>query len=245
MLNDARRHIGSHDPLQLSGLELLSEAELDDMLRVLDLHLHLPGTARSAGGPRPERGRPAGKSKAGSIVSAALFYGLLFCLIGCAFLLAQGDKKPIFGYSFMNVITGSMKSVIPPGSMVVVKKVAPDTIRVGDDITYAKDDETSVTHRIIGIIENFEGTGERGFETQGVDNDTPDFEIVRAANVVGAVRFHIPKVGQWLEWLRGNLFIVLGFTAGFVLLAILLKGVFKKAPEEKRRAQARRLLSAY
>jgi len=168
--------------------------------------------------------------KGWNIVSACLFYGLLLCLVGGAFLLSRGDKKPIFGYSFMNVLTWSMQSEIPQGSLVILKKVDPDTIRISDDITFMRDAETPVTHRVIGIMEDFEGTGERGFETQGVDNPAPDFDIVPAANVVGAVKTHVPRVGAWLEWLNGHLIITLGFALGLILLFILLKGAFGKKP---------------
>jgi len=218
-----------NDGAALSGLELLSEAELDSMLRILDRYAQPVRTGPATGpGPaaRPKRGM-------GKIIADVLFYGLLLCLVGGAFLLAQGDKKPVLGYSFMNVITGSMRSVYPIGSMVIVKEVDVDEIEIGDDITFAKDNETAVTHRVIGITDDYEGTGERGFETQGVDNVAPDFEIVRAVNVVGVVQYHVPNVGQWLEWLRSNLVITLCFTAGLLLLVILLKGAFRKNPEHE------------
>jgi signal peptidase I len=230
--------------MQLRELEVFSDAELDSMLRILDSYMQ-SADSRHIAGPAAQAKRSV-KRRAGSIVSAVLFYGLLLCLVGGAFLLSQGDKKPILGYSFMNVITPSMQSVIPMGSLVVVKEVGRDTIRIGDDITFMKDAETTVTHRVIGITEDYEGSGERGFETQGVDNDAPDFEIVRAANVVGVVKFHVQRVGEWLEWLRGNLVITLCFTAGFLLLAVLLKGAFRKSPEnqnepkEKKKTQTQR-----
>ena len=210
--------------LQLSGLELLCEAELDAMIQTLDLCLK-PEDRR---GPITGRREPAPRRKAGGIVSAVLFYGLLICLVGGAFLLSRGDKRPVFDYSFMNVLTWSMEPDIPQGSMVIVRRADPAAIRIGDVITYMKDDKTSVTHRVIGITENFEGSGERGFETQGDGNDTPDFAIVPAINVVGVVKVHVPRVGGWLEWLRGNLAMALAFTAGSVLLAVLLKGAFRK-----------------
>jgi len=234
---------GGHFPAPyLPDLESLSEADLDDMIQVLDSCLNPAGRCS----PAAVRTVPKPRSKAGRIISAVLFYGLLVCLVGGAFLVSRGEKKPIFGYSFMNVMTWSMESAIPQGSMVIIRQVDPATIQIGDDITYTKDAETSVTHRVIGITENFEGSGERGFETQGVDNDTPDFAIVPAVHVAGMVKAHIPKVGNWLEWLRGNLTLTLGFTAGFVLLAILLKGAFKKNPKENPRTlkQPRRLLPA-
>jgi signal peptidase len=179
---------------------------------------------------------PAAKKSGGKtlrILFNLLFYALLAALVAGAFFLSRGDKKPVFGYSFMNVITWSMEPVIPQGSLVVNRAVDPNTIQIGDDITYMKDADTNVTHRVVGITEDFEGSGARGFETQGVDNENPDFEIVRAANVVGVVRFHAARVGGWLEWLRAHLLITAGFALGIVLLFVFLKGAFRRRPEEE------------
>ena len=221
--------------MTLPDLELFSVSEINGMLRLLDRCMK---TADRRGGVPAARRKAGGR--AGKIIFDVLFYGLLLCLIGGALLISRGSKKPVFGYSFMNVISGSMQSVYPVDSLVVIKGVDKNTIRIGDDITYMKDAETAVTHRVIGITEEYDGSGERGFETQGVDNDAPDFEIVRAANVVGVIKYHVPKVGQWLEWLRGNLAITLCFTAGIVLLVILLKGAFKKAPDDKNKQEKKK-----
>jgi len=178
--------------------------------------------------------KPRSGNKARRIISAVLFYGLLATLIAAAFFISQGNKRPVFGYSFMNVITWSMEPDIPQGSLVIVRQADPGTIQIGDDIAFMRDPETSVTHRVIGIVENHEGRGERGFETQGINNDSPDFDIVPAVNVAGVVKLSVPRVGNWLEWLRANLILVSCFAAGIVVLALLLKGAFKKSPAEKK-----------
>jgi len=189
-----------------------------------------------------DQGKQVNKTR--RFITTALFYGLLFCLIGGAFFISQGTKMPIFGYSFMNVLTGSMQRELPQGSMIVIKQVDPNTIQIGNDITYMQDTDTAVTHRVIGIIENYENSGARGFETKGIENTVPDFEIVSAVNVVGVVKYHIPRVGAWLEWLRNNLILVLCFTGGFILLIILLKGALKRDPEEKQTSLTQPVKSA-
>ena len=211
------------------------EALLDELIALVDRVC-----PQASGGCMPDS-PPASKGhKIWGVVSSCLFYGLLLSLVAGAFLLSQGDKKPILGYSIMNVLTWSMQSEIPQGSLVIIRDVDPGTIQINDDITYMKDTHTHVTHRVIGITEDFGGSGERGFETQGVDNDTPDFDIVPAENVIGVVKAHIPRVGAWLEWLRGHLLITLGFAIGLILLFILLKGAFKKPPGDDRRQSVRR-----
>jgi len=221
--------------LNTMALALLHDEIPDDEMLLDELLALVERVCPQAADGWQARSMPAGQSRRymiWNILSACLFYGLLLCLVGGAFLLSQGDKKPIFGYSFMNVRTWSMQSEIPQGSLVILKKTDPAAIQIRDDITFMRDPETPVTHRVIGITEDFEGTGERGFETQGIDSDAPDFDIVRAENVVGTVKFHIPMAGAWLEWLHEHLLITLGFAAGFILLFILLKGAFGKKPSK-------------
>ncbi|MCL2106639.1 MAG: signal peptidase I [Oscillospiraceae bacterium] len=220
----------------LRGQTLLSEGEMDKLIDLLDACLGARAEPEAPWGlpaaPGPGK-RPAGyarKATARKIISAVLFYGLLSMLVLGAFLISRGDKKPVFGYTFANVLTWSMQPEIPQGSLVIIKDVDPDTLEIGDDITYMQNAETSVTHRIIGITEDLGGTGQRGFETQGIDNDAPDFELVPAVNVVGKVVFHAPLLGEWLDILRRNLLLFAGFTAGLILLAVFLRGALKKGP---------------
>ena len=212
------------------------EALLDELITLVDEKLTPldPGWPELSdiSLPEPKPDKQASRKKVRKIVADVLFFGFLIFLIVGAFFISQGDKKPVFGYSLMNVLTWSMEPEIPQGALVIVKETDPNAIQIGDDITYMKDSETSVTHRVIGITENFGNTGERGFETQGIANDTPDFDIVPADNVAGVVKAHVPLLGSWLTWLRTNLLLTLGFTVGLVLLFILLKGALKKPPEE-------------
>jgi len=193
----------------------------------------------------PENTEPPEREKKGKktlrIISTVLFYTFIVCLIGGAVFLARGGegKRPFLGYSFMHVLTPSMQSVIPQDSLVINKSIDPNDLKPGDIITYMQDEDTAVTHRVIAITENYEDSGERGFETKGDENDAPDFDIVPAIHVVGIVRFHVPRVGGWLAWIQENLFILLGFTVGIILFFILLKGALKKSPEEKAEKHAR------
>ena len=103
---------------------------------------------------------------------------------------SDGAPRSLAGYSGMIVLTESMQSEIPKGSLVIAQQVDPETLQIGDDITYMANQTTSVTHRIVGINENYENTGQRAFQTQGIMNDQPDSQPVPAVNVVGKVVFH-------------------------------------------------------
>ena len=218
------------------------EALLDELIGLVDRALSPKRPENSfADFPPPPAQEKSPRNKTSRIVADILFYGLLAALVVGAFFISRADKTPVFGFSLSNVLTWSMEPDIPQGALLVIRETDPGLIQIGDDITYMKDPETSVTHRVIGITEDFEGSGGRGFETQGIANDTPDFDIVPAVNVVGVVRASVPMLGSWLVWLRGNLLLFAGFTVGIILLAFLLKGALRKNPEEvKRKKRSRR-----
>ena len=178
---------------------------------------------------RPKKGR------AGKIIGEVVFYGLLLLLIIAALFVrttSDGAPKSLAGYSGMIVLTESMQSEIPKGSLVITKTVEPETLQIGDDITYMANQTTSVTHRIIGIIENYENTGQRAFQTQGIMNDQPDSQPVPAVNVVGKVVFHSETLGVVASFI-GSYWPLLLFALAVVFVLIYVLGrIFKSPPKE-------------
>ena len=178
---------------------------------------------------RPKKGR------AGKIIGEVVFYGLLLLLIAAVLFIrttSDGAPKSLAGYSGMIVLTESMQSEIPKGSLVIAKTVEPETLQIGDDITYMANQTTSVTHRIIGIIENYEGTGQRAFQTQGIMNAQPDSQPVPAVNVVGKVVFHSEILGN-IASLIGSYWPLLLFALAVVFVLIYVLGrIFKNPPKE-------------
>lgn len=183
-----------------------------------------------------EAQRPSKKNKAWKIIGEVVFYGLLVLLILSAlFIRTAGDGAPksLAGYSGMIVLTESMQSEIPKGSLVIAKQVDGNTLEIGDDITYMANQTTSVTHRIVGIVENYENTGERAFETQGVMNDRPDNQLVPAVNVVGKVVFHSEVLGTIAGFIGDYWPALLIVLAVGIVLVNVLGRIFRKDKEEK------------
>jgi len=141
----------------------------------------------------------------------------------------SGAPKTVFNYSYFTVLSPSMQDEIPQGSFILVKQVDPRELQAGDNITYMSDLSTSVTHKIVAIYENYDGSGVRGFQTQGVNNLNPDREIVYEANVVGKVVLVIPVAGAVLSNLGENAFLVFILFALCVLLSFFLRGVFTRS----------------
>ena len=175
------------------------------------------------------------KGRAGKIIGECVFYGLLLLLILSAVFVrttSDGSPRSLAGYSGMIVLTESMQSEIPKGSLVITKTVDPQSLQIGDDITYMANQTTSVTHRIIGIIENYENTGQRAFQTQGIMNDQPDSQPVPAVNVVGKVVFHSETLGVVASFI-GSCWPLLLFALAVVFVLIYVLGrIFKSPPKE-------------
>jgi signal peptidase len=167
---------------------------------------------------------------AGRAVGIA-FYGLLAFLVIAVFLYGNNGEKSrqLFGFSIFTVLTKSMQSELPQGSLILVQRVDSTLLEIGDDITYLQPEGPTITHRIVAIEENADGNGVRGFRTQGVSNPEPDPDLVFAPNVVGRVIFHMEKVGVVLQAIRENL--VLSAVIGILLLGLFeaVRVLFQKS----------------
>ena len=174
----------------------------------------------------PPEETKTGKGKwLGNIVFYILLTGL-FIFIESAVISQSEDTTPrnIAGFSPMIVLSDSMRDVYARDDFILTRAVEPRSLSVGDDITFITEQNRTVTHRIVGIRENHLSTGQRGFETKGVNNTTVDSEIVHARNVVGRVIFSSSTIGHVLGFIRENM--LLAFIT-FVLLLIFLDVLVK------------------
>ena len=186
--------------------------------------LPLPGELIRKGQPEPGK-KQRGKA---AVIADIVFYmaiGLVL-LIAISSGSSGGAPRSIMGYSYFTVLTSSMQKEIPKGSLILVRQVEPQKLEVGNNITFMRDASTSVTHKIVGIYENYQGSGGRGFQTQGVNNANPDREIVYENNVVGKVLFGVPMAGAVLSGLAANIYIVFIVFGLCLILSFSLRGLF-------------------
>jgi signal peptidase len=166
-------------------------------------------------------------------------FGLLayLPLLAAALLLHfssdSNQTRIIFGYSAFAIASGSMTPDLPENSLAIVKVSDPAFIKVGDDIFFIRTDRNIVTHRVIGIEENYMQSGMRGFKTKGTANQEPDREIAYADNVIGKVIFHSPVVGSVLTYLKSHVWFVSFMFFAAVSLAALLTFIFKEQNASK------------
>lgn len=113
------------------------------------------------------------------------------------------------------VLSSSMSPAIGAGDVVFVSDVDPETIEVGDVVTYAPSGEPlssqgdRITHRVVDVVEREDG---QYFETKGDANDSPDAALVPASHVVGRIVFHVP--------LLGHLVVAAGTRLGIIALVV-------------------------
>jgi len=166
------------------------------------------------------------RPRAWTFLKGFLFYATLAAIVFSAFLFSgdpTGPPQDIAGFSAMTVLTRSMQSVLPQHALIVTRKADPQTIQVGDDITFLTPNNATVTHRVIEVLENHQNSGMRGFRTQGVENENPDAEVVLAQNVIGRVIFHNLTIGRTVHLVRNNILLAGIGLALLILVAVLTK----------------------
>ena len=165
--------------------------------------------------------KKAGKifSRIMAVISVVIF--ILGLTIFVSVLRASAGKAPsVFGFSVLQVTSGSMEPEIPVGGIVVVRKVKPESLKVGDVISfYSNDVDISGkvnTHRIVEIKQS--ESGEKIFRTKGDANEYADTAAVFEIDLVGKMILNLGSVG-------GSVFDVLR-NPTIILIFIVLPLIF-------------------
>lgn len=139
------------------------------------------------------------------------------------------------------VLSGSMEPAYPTGSLIYVKKVPPENVRVGDPITFVLNEDLVVaTHRVTEV----DSEGQR-FTTKGDANDAEDGAPVHFNNLIGTPVFCIPYLGYLSDYLTQPPGMYIGWSVMAVLLLLLFTPELlrlaeksdRKAAEKKRAAE--------
>ena len=114
---------------------------------------------------------------------------LITVIIVICFSIMRSNKQKyinVFGYSIMQVVTGSMANTINVKDIVIVK-ITKD-VKNNDIISY-EDNNVIITHRVIRMTDKY-------IVAKGDANNAEDKPITKD-KVVGKVVCIIPKVGVW------------------------------------------------
>jgi signal peptidase I len=120
--------------------------------------------------------------------------------------IKKKDYANYFGYTYMNIISGSMADAINVDDYVFIKLNAKD-LKEGDVITFASSDTrfagTIITHRIIKKNYNSK-TKSYTFQTKGDNNNVADSALVSPNDIFGKVILKIPKLGYLRDFLASD-----------------------------------------
>ena len=137
------------------------------------------------------------------------------------------NDRDLFGYKAFICRSDSMKATdFASGDLVFVKEVSPNTIKVGDIISYRSEDSDTFgetfTHKVRSLIKDEEG--QPCFitygTTTGVDDDLP----VKYTQFQGLYKFDIPKLGTFFTFLKTTPGYFICIFLPFMLL-ILMQGI--------------------
>jgi len=127
---------------------------------------------------------------------------------------------------------------VPQDSLIIVQRVNPNELGIGDIITFYLDPQTVLTQYITEVHDDaYAITGTLAFETSGLGT-THDI-LIPDANVMGQVIFFYPELGALLieipsMVLNPDYFVpVLGAYIGIMVLVFLLRGLFSKGKIKK------------
>lgn len=137
----------------------------------------------------------------------------LFIILALNLMTTKSDKLfEIIGFRSYTVLSGSMEPEFYPGDMVIIKHKNKTDIEVNDIVTYRDNDGVIITHRII------EKTA-HGYITKGDNNNVEDDDIVKPENIIGEVKFSIPRLGYLINFLSRPMVIAIEMflLAGFIL----------------------------
>ena len=139
------------------------------------------------------------------------------------------------------ILTSSMEPGLPPGTLVIVKPIDPQDIRIGTIVTYQLDsgEQAVVTHRVIEIQgPNLPG-GDSSFITKGDANSAPDAKPVLPVQVRGAVWYSVPWIGWVNNVVNGDMrAIVIPIVAGLLFLYAGWMIVSNRLEARRRRRRA-------
>lgn len=146
---------------------------------------------------------------------------LLLAIVVILLILLQGLR--FIGLTPYSVLSGSMESVYPTGSLLYVRDVEPSQLEVGDVITYEMTGGTLCTHRIVELVPDEEDSGVIRFRTKGDENDSADSVLVGYNAVVGKAVFCIPFLGYLATYMAvpPGKYLAIAVVAAIILIEII------------------------
>ena len=133
-----------------------------------------------------------------------------------------GNVPRIFGYSVMNIVSGSMEEEIPKGSYILIKKVSPEEIEKDDIICFYSTDPKIYgmpnTHRV--VEEPIVTDSGIEFITKGDANPINDTETAKGDRLIGVYVKNLDGLTSFTNVLSGNIIIIVIISLQICIVAM-------------------------
>lgn len=166
------------------------------------------------------------------VISSALIVSVVllsFLLYGLQF----------FGLRAYSVLSPSMQSAYPVGSLIYVKQVDTKILKIGDPITFYLDGNVVATHRIVELVPDQDNPDKMLFRTKGDENEEPDKKLVAPESVIGKPVFCIPYLGflgTYISQPPGR-YIAITFVIVVILIEIMIDIILDSNKSKSKSAQ--------
>ncbi len=168
-----------------------------------------------------------------------IFSAVTTVLVVLAVLLAVAlVGVRVVGYTPYTILSGSMEPTYHVGSLIYVKQVDPADLKVGDPITFALDEDTIATHRIIEIVPDEEDPSVLRFATKGDANDVADGSLVHYKNIIGTPVFTVPYLGYVADYIQHPPGMYTAIAAGVILLLLVFIPDMFDDDKKKKKAES-------
>lgn len=139
-----------------------------------------------------------------------------------------------FGFQIYTVVSGSMEPTYHVGSLIYVREVDTNTLKVKDPITFQLGDNTIATHRIVEIVPDEQDSTKYSFRTKGDANEDIDANLVEPNKVLGKAYFTVPYLGYLATYIQsypGNM-VAICTAIALIILVIMIDLLTEETKDE-------------
>ena len=134
----------------------------------------------------------------------------------------RGEVPRVFGYSLINIISGSMEPEIKQGDYILIEDIDPAEVEKGDIICFYSTDPSIYgypnTHCVVEepYIEN----GEYYYVTQGIANPIPDKQPAEGGRLIGRYVTTLDAMTSFLQFISNNMLMVIVLPLGLGMVVM-------------------------
>ena len=151
-------------------------------------------------------------------------------VVGIIAAKLRGEVPYFFGYSIMNIVSGSMGDTIPEGSYILIQKTDAADIRNGDIICFYSDEQAirgyPNTHRV--VEDPIHGANGIEFVTKGDANPTTDSVTAKGHRLIGRYVKNLNGLTSLSNMLQDNGILIISIVLPALCVAVMIASAYLK-----------------